>query len=158
MGARPPLWILAPFILLLGGIALGPLLAPKIWHKKYHIFTLGLAAVVIAYYLIERRQPDPLIHALQEFVSFMALIGSLYVVTGGIRLGVSGEAAPIRNVTFLAVGSILANLLGTTGAAMLLIRPWIRMNKYRATGFHIVFFIFIVANVGGCLTPIGDPQ
>jgi Na+/H+ antiporter NhaD/arsenite permease-like protein len=79
------------------------------------------------------------------------------VVSGGIRIGVAGEATPFRNVIFLMIGGILANILGTTGAAMLLIRPWIRMNRYRITGYHIVFFIFVVANVGGCLTPIGDP-
>jgi Na+/H+ antiporter NhaD/arsenite permease-like protein len=70
---------------------------------------------------------------------------------------VKGEATPLANVVFLGVGAVLANILGTTGASMLLIRPWIRMNKYRVTAYHIVFFIFIVSNVGGCLTPIGDP-
>jgi len=157
LGAAPPLWILAPFILLLAAIAVGPLLSPKLWHQRYHIFSVCMAAIVMTYYLIGRRQADPLIHSLQEYISFMALIGSLYVVTGGIHLGVAGEATPFRNVIFLTVGGLLANILGTTGAAMLLIRPWIRMNKYRITGFHIVFFIFIVANVGGCLTPVGDP-
>ena len=157
MGAPPPPWILAPFVLLLVGIAMGPLLTPKFWHQGYHIFSVCLTAVVVTYYLLGRRQPAPLLHSLQEYISFMALIGSLYVITGGIHVGVAGEATPLRNIIFLALGGILANFLGTTGAAMLLIRPWIRMNKYRITGFHIVFFIFIVANVGGCLTPIGDP-
>ena len=157
LGAAPPLWILAPFVLLLGAIAVGPLLTPKLWHERYHIFSVCMAAIVFVYYLVGRREAAPLVHSLQEYISFMALIGSLFVVTGGIHLGVAGEATPFRNVVFLAVGGLLANLLGTTGAAMLLIRPWIRMNKYRITGFHIVFFIFIVANVGGCLTPVGDP-
>ena len=157
LGAAPPLWILAPFVILLGAIAMGPLLTPKLWHERYHVFSVCMAAIVMTYYLIGRRQADPLIHSLQEYVSFMALIGSLFVVTGGIHLGVAGEATPFRNVVFLAVGGLLANILGTTGAAMLLIRPWIRMNRYRITGFHIVFFIFIVANVGGSLTPVGDP-
>ena len=92
-----------------------------------------------------------------EYVSFIALIGSLFVVSGGIHINVKGEATPLKNVLFLLIGAIVANLLGTTGASMLLIRPWIRMNKYRITAHHIVFFIFIVSNVGGCLTPIGDP-
>jgi Na+/H+ antiporter NhaD/arsenite permease-like protein len=70
---------------------------------------------------------------------------------------VKGEATPSVNVVFLLIGAVLANVLGTTGAAMLLIRPWLRMNQYRVTAHHVVFFIFIVANVGGCLTPIGDP-
>ena len=157
LGAAPPAWILAPFIVLLGAIAMGPLLTPKLWHERYHVFSVCMAAIVFVYYLVGRREAAPLAHSLQEYISFMALIGSLFVVTGGIHLGVAGEATPLRNVVFLAVGGLLANILGTTGAAMLLIRPWIRMNRYRITSFHIVFFIFIVANVGGCLTPVGDP-
>ena len=157
LGSAPPAWILAPFVILLGAIAVGPLLTPKLWHERYHIFSVCMAAIVFVYYLVGRREAAPLAHSLQEYVSFMALIGSLFVVTGGIHLGVAGEATPLRNVAFLAMGGLLANILGTTGAAMLLIRPWIRMNRYRITSFHIVFFIFIVANVGGCLTPVGDP-
>jgi Na+/H+ antiporter NhaD/arsenite permease-like protein len=78
-------------------------------------------------------------------------------VAGGIHIFVKGEATPLANVAFLGIGALVANILGTTGASMLLIRPWLRMNKYRVTGHHVVFFIFIVSNVGGCLTPIGDP-
>ncbi len=92
-----------------------------------------------------------------EYASFIVLVGSLYVVAGGIHIGVKGEATPLVNSLFLAIGAVLSNILGTTGASMLLIRPWIRMNRYRITAFHIVFFIFIVSNVGGCLTPIGNP-
>jgi Na+/H+ antiporter NhaD/arsenite permease-like protein len=90
-------------------------------------------------------------------VGFMALIGSLYIISGGINIRVKGEATPTANVAFLLIGATIANVIGTTGASMLLIRPWIRMNKYRITAYHIVFFIFLVSNVGGCLTPIGDP-
>lgn len=157
MGAAPPLWLLAPFAILILGIALGPLLAAPFWHRRYPAISVTLAAVVIAYYLLIRRNNAPLLSALGEYISFIALIGSLFVVSGGIRIGVAGEATPFRNVVFLLLGGVLANLLGTTGAAMLLIRPWIRMNRYRVTGYHIVFFIFVVANIGGCLTPIGDP-
>jgi Na+/H+ antiporter NhaD/arsenite permease-like protein len=85
------------------------------------------------------------------------MVGSLFIVSGGIHIGVKGEATPAVNCLFLLIGAVLANLIGTTGASMVLIRPWIRMNKYRVTAFHAVFFIFIVSNVGGCLTPIGDP-
>src|SRR5205807_10554159 len=92
-----------------------------------------------------------------EYVSFISLIGALFVVSGGIHINVKGEATPTINVLFLLTGAVIANLLGTTGASMLLIRPWLRMNKYRLTAHHIVFFIFIVSNVGGSLTPIGDP-
>ena len=93
----------------------------------------------------------------QDYFGFIVLIGSLYVVSGGIHIGVEGEATPALNTLFLAIGGVLANVLGTTGASMLLIRPWLRMNHYRTTAHHVVFFIFIVSNVGGCLTPIGDP-
>jgi Na+/H+ antiporter NhaD/arsenite permease-like protein len=92
-----------------------------------------------------------------EYISFIALIGSLFVVSGGIHINVKGEGTPCANTMLLLLGALLANLLGTTGASMLLIRPWIRMNKHRITGYHIVFFIFIISNVGGCLTPVGDP-
>ena len=85
------------------------------------------------------------------------LIGSLFVVAGGIHIKTSGEATPLQNVIFLLIGGMLANFVGTTGASMVLIRPFIRMNKIRINAFHIVFFIFVVSNVGGALTPIGDP-
>jgi Na+/H+ antiporter NhaD/arsenite permease-like protein len=157
MGAPPALWVLAPFAILILAIAMGPLLIAPFWHRRYPLISTSLAAIVIAYYLLIRRNSAPVISALEEYISFIALIGSLFVVSGGIRIGVAGESTPFRNVVFLLLGAVLANFLGTTGAAMLLIRPWIRMNRYRITGYHIVFFIFIVANVGGCLTPIGDP-
>ena len=157
MGAPPALWLLAPFAILILSIAMGPLLIAPLWHRRYPLISSALAAIVIAYYLLIRRNSAPVISALEEYISFIALIGSLFVVSGGIRIGVAGESTPFRNVVFLLLGGLLANFLGTTGAAMLLIRPWIRMNRYRITGYHIVFFIFVVANVGGCLTPIGDP-
>ena len=157
LGAPPPLWLLAPFLILILGIALGPLLAGNFWHKNYPLVSFGLALVVLLHYLCTGHLFEATAAAGEEYISFIALIGSLFVVAGGIQIGVSGESTPFRNVLFLALGGVLANLLGTTGAAMLLIRPWIRMNRYRITGFHIVFFIFIVANVGGCLTPVGDP-
>ena len=157
MGAPPALWLLAPFAILILAIAIGPLLIAPLWHRRYPLVSTSLAAIVIAYYLLIRRNSAPVISALEEYISFIALIGSLFVVSGGIRIGVAGESTPFRNVVFLLLGGLLANFLGTTGAAMLLIRPWIRMNRYRITGYHIVFFIFVVANVGGCLTPIGDP-
>jgi len=157
MGPPPPFWLLAPFAILILSIAMGPLLIAPLWHRRYPLISTLLATIVIAYYLLIRRNSAPVISALEEYISFIALIGSLFVVSGGIRIGVAGESTPFRNVVFLLLGAVLANFLGTTGAAMLLIRPWIRMNRYRITGYHIVFFIFIVANVGGCLTPIGDP-
>jgi Na+/H+ antiporter NhaD/arsenite permease-like protein len=153
----PNPWMLLPFALLLGAIALGPLLAAKWWLRHYAKVALGLGAITLGYYLFGLHATERTLDTAHEYISFIALVGSLFVVSGGIHIGVKGEATPLANVLFLFFGAVIANLLGTTGAAMLLIRPWIRMNKYRVTAHHIVFFIFIVANVGGCLTPIGDP-
>jgi Na+/H+ antiporter NhaD/arsenite permease-like protein len=153
----PNPWLILPFVLLLGAIASGPVLAPKWWLRHYATVALSLGAVTLGYYVLVLRDTQSLGRTAHEYVSFIALVGSLYIVSGGIHIGVKGEATPFKNVIFLFIGAVIANLLGTTGAAMLLIRPWIRMNRYRVTAHHIVFFIFIVANVGGCLTPIGDP-
>ncbi len=153
----PNPWMILPFVLLLGAIANGPLFAPQWWLRHYAKVALGLGAVTLAYYIFVLRDAHSLADTGHEYISFIALVGSLYVVSGGIHIGVKGTATPFRNVVFLFIGAVIANFLGTTGAAMLLIRPWIRMNRHRVTAHHIVFFIFIVANVGGCLTPIGDP-
>jgi Na+/H+ antiporter NhaD/arsenite permease-like protein len=153
----PNPWMILPFVVLLGAIAVAPLLAPDWWLRHYAKIALGLGAITLGYYLLVLRNADRVLHVAHDYVSFIALVGSLFVVSGGIHINVKGEATPLVNVVYLFIGAVLANFLGTTGAAMLLIRPWIRMNKYRVTAHHIVFFIFIVANVGGCLTPIGDP-
>ncbi len=153
----PNPWMILPFVLLLGTIALAPLLAADWWAKHYPKVAYSLGAITLSYYLFGLHAHARVLHVAHEYVSFIALIGSLFVVSGGIHINVKGEATPWVNVLFLFVGAVIANLLGTTGASMLLIRPWIRMNKYRVTAHHIVFFIFIVSNVGGCLTPIGDP-
>jgi len=155
--ALPPMGMLAPFALLLLCIALMPLFAAHFWEHHYPKIAVALGLVTAAYYALVQHDWHPLHHAAHEYVSFMALVGSLFVISGGINIRVKGEATPLVNTLFLLIGAVLANLIGTTGASMLLIRPWIQMNKFRITGFHIVFFIFIVSNVGGCLTPIGDP-
>ena len=149
--------MILPFGVLLAVIALGPLAAPAWWHRHYGKVACALGAVTLAYYLFGLQAHERVLHVAHEYVSFIALIGSLFVVSGGIHISVKGEATPRANVVLLLVGAVIANVLGTTGASMLLIRPWIRMNKYRITAHHIVFFIFIVSNAGGCLTPIGDP-
>jgi len=94
---------------------------------------------------------------MKEYVSFIALLGSLYIVSGGIKIDVRRKATPITNALILLNGAVIANVVGTTGAAMLLIRPYIRINRDHIKPYHIVFFILLVANCGGCLTPIGDP-
>ncbi|HSH92664.1 MAG TPA: sodium:proton antiporter, partial [Roseimicrobium sp.] len=151
-----PLMIL-PFGLLLALIALAPLFFSGWWGNHYPKVAIGLALVTLSYYIFGLNALPQVLHVGHEYLSFIALIGALFVVSGGIHINVKGEATPSTNVLFLLFGALLANLLGTTGASMLLIRPWIRMNKYRVTAHHVVFFIFIVSNVGGCLTPIGDP-
>jgi len=160
-GTDIPVWLMLPFALLLLLIATMPLTPPKVkhwWEHNYPIVAVGLGLLVAVYYLL--RIPagsGVLVHTLHEYVSFIALIGSLFVVAGGIHLNVKGAASPLENVIFLTVGAVIANVIGTTGASMVLIRPWIRMNKLRISAYHIVFFIFVVSNVGGALTPIGDP-
>ena len=153
----PNPWMILPFGTLLAAIALAPLLFPVWWARHYPKAALGLGAITLGYYLGVLNVHQRVLHVAHEYLSFIAVIGSLYVVSGGIHINVKGEATPRANVIFLFLGAVLANLLGTTGASMLLIRPWLRMNKYRLTAHHVVFFIFIVSNVGGCLTPIGDP-
>jgi Na+/H+ antiporter NhaD/arsenite permease-like protein len=156
MAAHNPFFIL-PFVLLLGAMAFAPVLAPRWWLKNYARVALGLGAATVGGYVFILRDAASLAHTAHEYFSFMVIGGALYVVSGGIHIGVKGAATPFRNVIFLLTGAVVANFLGTTGAAMLLIRPWIRMNQNRIAAHHIVFFIFIIANVGGCLTPIGDP-
>jgi Na+/H+ antiporter NhaD/arsenite permease-like protein len=151
--------MILPFVALLGMIALGPLWFGEWWGKHYPKVSFGLGAITLAYYFfaLPPKASVTVLHTAHEYFSFIVLIGSLYIVSGGIHINVKGEATPLANVVFLMIGAVIANLLGTTGASMLLIRPWLRMNKYRVTAYHVVFFIFIVSNVGGCLTPIGDP-
>ena len=151
-----PLFIL-PFAALLLCIATMPLLLPKVWEHHYKKISLGLGSIAVLYYWIGLRAGGRVLGVGWEYVSFIVFIGSLFTVAGGIHVRTKGEAIPSVNALYLIGGAILANLVGTTGASMLLIRPWIRMNKYRFTTFHTAFFIFIVSNVGGCLTPIGDP-
>lgn len=153
----PNPWMVLPFVALLAMIALAPLFFSAWWGRHYPKVALALGAATVGYYLLGIHAGDRVLHTAAEYVSFIALVGSLYAVSGGILVNVKGESTPFENLLFLAFGAVAANLLGTTGASMLLIRPWIRMNKYRVTAHHIVFFIFIVSNVGGCLTPIGDP-
>src|SRR5437867_4503564 len=154
---NPNPWMIVPFGVLLAAIALAPLFFADWWHKHYPKVAYSLGAIILAYYLIGLKGHERVWHTAAEYVSFIALIGSLFVVSGGIHINVKGEATPLVNVVFLFAGAVVANLFGTTGASMLLIRPWLRMNKYRITAHHVVFFIFIVSNVGGCLTPVGDP-
>jgi Na+/H+ antiporter NhaD/arsenite permease-like protein len=156
-----PPWLILPFALLLLLIAVVPLAPAGVktwWEHFYPVVAVALAVLVAGFYILRIDEGSQrLIHATGEYLSFISLIGALFVIAGGIHLGVKGEASPRNNVVFLLIGAGLANLIGTTGASMVLIRPYIRMNKIRLSPHHIVFFIFLVSNVGGSLTPIGDP-
>jgi Na+/H+ antiporter NhaD/arsenite permease-like protein len=159
--ANIPAALIIPFGLLLLLIAIMPLSPQRVkhfWEHYYHFIALGLGLAVVAFYYF--KIPDGtvgILHTLDQYLSFICLIGSLFVVAGGIMVKIKGEGTPFFNTMFLLLGGIVANLIGTTGASMLMIRPWIRMNEYRFNPFHVVFFIFIVSNCGGALTPMGDP-
>jgi Na+/H+ antiporter NhaD/arsenite permease-like protein len=156
-GAEPNPWFILPFGLLLFAIAAMPFIHRHFWERYYPHIAVGLGSITVIYYLFGLQKFATVQHTAIEYFSFIVMIGSLFVVAGGIHIKVQGEAKPMANILFLAIGAVLANFIGTTGASMLLIRPWIRMNQGRIKPFHIVFFIFIVSNCGGCLTPIGDP-
>ncbi|MGP8198817.1 MAG: sodium:proton antiporter [Limisphaerales bacterium] len=151
--------MILPFALWLVLIALAPHYLPLWWARHYGKLALLLAVATIGYYLfgLPAEASQTVLHAAHDYFSFIILIGSLYVVSSGIRISIQGEGGPGRNVCFLALGGLAANVLGTTGASVLLIRPWLRLNQSRLAPHHVVFFIFVVANIGGGLTPIGDP-
>lgn len=152
-----PVWLVIPFVLLLLMIATGPLFYEHFWHKNYPIIAVLLAVMVVSYYIFILHNSHEPVHAVAEYMQFIALLSSLYIASGGILIKMDKEATPLANVGILLIGSVISNLIGTTGASMLLIRPFIRLNKDRIQAYHIIFFIFMVSNVGGALTPIGDP-
>ncbi|MEO9803588.1 MAG: sodium:proton antiporter [Reichenbachiella sp.] len=152
-----PGWSVIPFALLLIMIATGPLFYEHFWHKNYPIVACALASMVVLYYLFGLHNVHAPVHALAEYVQFIALLSGLFIASGGIMIEVDKEAKPVTNVIILLIGALISNVIGTTGASMLLIRPFIRLNKNRIKPYHIIFFIFMVSNIGGSLTPIGDP-
>ncbi len=185
--AAPPFWTILPFVLLLAGIAVLPLIphTSHWWESNLNRFKVagGLALLTVAYYAflhggaLEGHWPahhivatteggvqTSLVNAilanamLQEFVPFIVLLFSLYTISGGIRIAGDLRALPTTNAAFLLVGGLLASLIGTTGAAMLLVRPLLETNRERKYVAHtMVIFIFVVCNCGGCLLPLGDP-
>ncbi len=185
--APPPIWSFAPFVALLLAIAVFPLVhkLAHFWEKNSNklVVSMLLAILTLAYYGAihpgikeshagEGAQAGPeqlvtgmpaVIHVLQhsvldEFLPFIVLLFSLYTISGGILVKGDIQATPRNNAIFLALGAILASFIGTTGASMLLIRPVLRTNAERRLKAHtVVFFIFIVSNIGGSLTPLGDP-
>jgi Na+/H+ antiporter NhaD/arsenite permease-like protein len=157
MHQLPPLLLVFPFVILLLLIAIGPIFLSKFWHHHFQKVSVGLGAVVFLYYGFVM---DSFLHSLEtiaEYISFISLLTVLFVASGGIYAFIDVESKPLTNILFLFLAAILTNLLGTTGASVLLIKPFMRINRYRLQPYHIVFFIFIVSNLGGLLTPIGDP-
>jgi Na+/H+ antiporter NhaD/arsenite permease-like protein len=160
-----PVWSVAPFILLLLCVAILPLVAEHFWHQNRNkAIIAALLAIPVAIYLLARHSTTDgasthvLLDEIEDYASFVLLLGSLYVVAGGILIGGTIPASPATNTAVLGFGAVLANLIGTTGAGMLLIRPLLRMNGGRQNNRHIpVFFIIVVCNIGGLLTPLGDP-
>ena len=151
-----PLMVI-PFIVLLLCIALMPFIHKRHWENHYEKVSIGLGLLTAGYYVFVLHNGPRMLASLVDYAAFMALIGSLYVITGGIHIQLTGKATPAVNTGLLALGALLANVIGTTGASMLLIRPYLRINRHRAAGYHIVFFIFLVSNIGGTLTPTGPP-
>jgi len=155
--APAEIWMALPFVLLLACIAVIPFISRRWWDKNYPIIASALGGLVLVFYLAVLENSQRVLHTASEYFSFIVLIGSLFVVAGGIHIKIRGRSTPHANVLFLLVGGIASNLLGTTGASIILIRPYLRVNRYRLRPYHVVFFIFVVSNMGGALTPIGDP-
>jgi len=158
IGKSLPIYSITPFVIILLAIAILPLIIPRWWEKNINklYISLILGLPVGIYYLY--RSPNSLYSTMEEYISFIILLSSLYIISGGILLMGDIPSTPAVNTLFLAIGSILASFIGTTGAAMLMIRPLLRINLERQYVAHTaIFFIFLVANIGGCLTPLGDP-
>jgi len=162
LGKDLPLWTLVPFMGTLLAIALFPLFAPHFWEKnKNKAVVAALFAIPTAIYLIVVHGAagrTELWHKVEEYISFVILLASLFIISGGIYVRGSLRATPALNTGIMALGAVIANLIGTTGASVLLIRPILRANAHRAKRVHVViFFLFTVSNCGGLLTPLGDP-
>lgn len=161
LGEILPLWGCIPFACMLLSIALFPLAAPNFWHHHFgKISAFWAASLGIPFlFVFKGAALYEILHiVLADYVPFIILLWALYTVSGGILLRGSLRGTPVVNTVILIIGTILASWMGTTGAAMLLIRPFLRANNYRKNRtFMVVFFIFLVANIGGSLTPLGDP-
>ncbi|MFQ5463549.1 MAG: sodium:proton antiporter [Phycisphaerae bacterium] len=162
----PSVWSVLPFVALLLCIAVLPLIgATEHWWESNQnrlMAALSFGAITLTYYLVTQG-PEKIVQLLDhailgEYIPFIVLLFSLYVISGGISLKGDLAAHPATNTTFLAVGAAIASFVGTTGASMLLIRPLLQTNQERKHVTHtVIFFIFLVSNIGGCLLPIGDP-
>ncbi len=150
-------WWVVPFLSFLLMIATGPLFYPRFWHRYYAYISVGLCVFVAFYYIFILHHGQYVVHTAVEYVQFISLLTALYFASSGIRITLNTCPRPLTNTLFLLVGGVLANVIGTTGASMLLIRPFISLNQPYIRPYHVVFFIFVVSNIGGALTPVGDP-
>jgi Na+/H+ antiporter NhaD/arsenite permease-like protein len=162
LGKRMPPGFVLPFVLLLLAIAILPAVARNWWHDDLNKVKVSaffsLPVIVLFAYHFGRSGDRELLHQAMEYTSFIFLLGALYVISGGILIEGAFRGTPQSNTLLLGIGAVLANMIGTTGASLLLVRPLIRGNIHRRHVVHVpVFFIFVVANCGGLLTPLGDP-
>jgi Na+/H+ antiporter NhaD/arsenite permease-like protein len=161
LGEVLPLWSCVPFACMLLSIALFPLFAPRFWHRHFgKISAFWVVSLSLPFLVIYRGMAlHELLHIiLADYIPFIILLWALFTISSGILLRGTLRGTPLVNVVILIIGTVLASWMGTTGAAMLLIRPFLRANSHRKNRtFMVVFFIFLVANVGGSLTPLGDP-
>ena len=158
LGHVLPVWSAVPFVGFLLSIALLPVRAPRFWNRpRNQALVAALWSTPVAAFLLARA-PRELLVTGKDYTSFLILLASLFTISGGIVLRGDLRATPLVNTAFLFAGALLANVIGTTGSSLLLIRPLLQTNSERRRTRHIpVFFIFAVSNIGGCLTPLGDP-
>ncbi len=158
LGKLLPAWSVLPFAAMLLAIATLPLAAPGFWDRNRNKALLSLALGLPVAAGMATLEPAVLAHAAHEYAAFILLLGALFVISGGIVVRGTLAGTPGLNTGLLAIGAVLASLIGTTGASMVLVRPLLRANSIRRRKQHVVvFFIFVVANAGGLLTPLGDP-
>jgi len=163
VSSAPPLWTVIPFILMLLGIAIIPLISAEWWesnrNKAIPSFIFGLFTLIYLIFFAPEGAMEKLAITMLDYVAFICLLAALFIIAGGIYIKGSLAGTPSVNTFILLIGSVLASFMGTTGAGMLLIRPLIRANSWRKKSAHIqvIFFIFLVTNIGGLLTPLGDP-
>ena len=150
------LWTPTFFVILILSIAIIPLINSEWWGNNYKYVSIGLS--IPALFIVIFKDYSLLLHTTMEYFSFIILLGSLFVISGGIVIRISRKGKPLINSIILLTGAVFASFIGTTGASMVLIRPLIRINRWRKYVAHIyIFFIFLVSNIGGVLTPLGDP-
>ncbi len=161
LGTRLPIWSVLPFAGILLSIALFPLLAPHFWHHHFGKVSAFWALIFAVPFLLAYGEGAfvEILHIyIADYIPFIILLWALFTAGGGIFVKGAPVGTPMANLVALFIGTLMASWIGTTGAAMVMIRPVLRMNRYRLSKIHIViFFIFLVANIGGSLTPLGDP-